>query len=63
MNDNRALIRALRGPLTLIVVGMLFAIDHAGSYRFSQTWPVLIILFGLLTLLERAGGETTGGAQ
>ncbi|MBM3783086.1 MAG: hypothetical protein FJW30_01940 [Acidobacteria bacterium] len=63
MNDNRLLIRALRGPLTLIVVGGLFAIDHAGIYRFGQTWPVLVILIGCLTLLERSGNQTAGGAQ
>jgi len=38
----------------LIVLGSLVAIDNAGIYGFWRTWPILIIVFGLLKLLERA---------
>jgi hypothetical protein len=31
----------------LMLTGALFAIEHAGYYRFRQTWPVLLIVFGL----------------
>jgi hypothetical protein len=47
------IVRAIRGPVTLIAVGTLFAIDHFTAYSFRQTWPVLLILFGLLTLAGR----------
>jgi hypothetical protein len=47
------LIRAVRGPLMLIAVGALFAIDNMGLYGFERTWPVLIILFGVMKLFER----------
>ena len=57
MNENRDLLRALRGPLTLIVIGALFAADHAGWYGFGQTWPILIIFFGVTKLLERSGAS------
>jgi hypothetical protein len=57
MNENRELLRALRGPLTLIVIGALFAADHAGWYGFGQTWPILIIFFGVTKLLERSGAS------
>jgi hypothetical protein len=49
-----ALIQAVRGPILLIALGSLFAVDHAAGPSFSRTWPVLIILLGLLKLLERA---------
>lgn len=47
------LMRALRGPVTLIVLGVLFAVDHLTEFRFRQTWPILLIVFGLMTLLGR----------
>ncbi|MGD0618018.1 MAG: DUF5668 domain-containing protein [Bryobacteraceae bacterium] len=46
--------QAVRGPLLLITLGALLAIDHMGPFPFWRTWPVLIIVFGLLKLLERA---------
>lgn len=48
------LMRAIRGPILLITVGSLFAIDHVGGYAFSTTWPALLIVVGLLKLMERA---------
>jgi len=54
MNDSGSLIQAIRGPLMLIVLGSLVAIDYAGIQTFWRTWPVLIILFGILKLAERA---------
>src|SRR5436305_10647200 len=45
--------RAVRGPIILITVGALFALNNFTPYRFDQTWPVLLIVFGLLTLLRR----------
>ncbi len=38
----------------LITLGSLVAIDYAGVFGFWRTWPILIIVFGLLKLLERA---------
>jgi hypothetical protein len=46
------LVRATRGPVLLIILGSLFAIDHFGPYPFERTWPVLIIVLGLWKLLE-----------
>lgn len=54
MNDASALVQAVRGPLMLITLGALVAIDYAGIYGFWRTWPILVIMFGLLKLLERA---------
>lgn len=47
------LIRAIRGPLLLIVLGLLFVGDYFGPYPFYKTWPVLLIVYGLLKLVER----------
>ena len=46
--------QAVRGPLLLITLGILLAMDHLGPFPFWRTWPVLIIVFGLLKLMERA---------
>ena len=54
MNGNsHPLIRAIRGPVTLITVGVLFALNNFTQYGFDQTWPVLLIVFGLLSLMRR----------
>jgi len=58
---------AIRGPITLITIGTLFAVDHFTLYGFDRTWPILLIVFGALSLLCRAGttrsvGPPAGGA-
>lgn len=51
---NGTLLQAIRGPILLITLGALVAIDYAGIYGFWRTWPVLIIVFGVLKLMERS---------
>lgn len=53
------LLQAVRGPLLLIAVGILFAVDHFGPYPVTRTWPVLLILVGVLKLLDRAAGRAS----
>src|ERR1035437_5890277 len=48
-----SLIRSTRGPITLITVGVLFALNNFTQYSFDKTWPALLIVFGLLSLLKR----------
>jgi hypothetical protein len=57
MNDASSFPQAVRGPIMLITLGALVAIDYAGVYGFWRTWPILIIVFGILKLLERAGAK------
>ena len=45
---------AVRGPIMMIVLGVLLAIDQMGSFSFGRTWPVLLIIFGLFKLAEKA---------
>jgi hypothetical protein len=57
MNMNlrtAAYIQAIRGPVLLVTVGVLFAIHQAGGLSFSRTWPLLVIVIGVMKLLERA---------
>ena len=51
-NANWAL--AIRGPITLITVGALFVLNNFTGIGFEKTWPVLLIVFGLLSLLRRS---------
>jgi hypothetical protein len=53
MKDNRSLVNAIRGPVTLITLGVLFALNNFTNYGFDKTWPVLLIVFGLLSLMRR----------
>lgn len=50
---SNSLIQAIRGPIMLITLGSLVAADYFGIYGFSRTWPLLIIMFGILKLLEK----------
>jgi hypothetical protein len=67
MVNNNELIHAVRGPIILITIGVLFALDNFTSYGFHQTWPVILIVVGVLTLLARSNragstpGPTPGG--
>ena len=62
MNDSYSTIRAIRGPVTLITIGVLFALNNFTRYGFDQTWPVILIVFGLLSLLRR-GTQPIGPAN
>lgn len=55
MNTRTALyVQAIRGPVLLVTAGVLFAIHQAGVLSFSRTWPLLVIVIGVMKLLERA---------
>jgi len=60
--SDRRFISAIRGPVTLITIGVLFALNNFTQYRFEQTWPVILIVFGLLSLLRRGMGAGPAGA-
>ncbi len=53
MRGERSRIRSLRGPVVLITVGGLFALQNFTPYDFGQTWPVILLVLGVLILLER----------
>lgn len=45
-------IRSLTGPAMVITIGVLFLLDrlHGGHFYFGNTWPVLLLVIGLLHL-------------
>ncbi|HTM51917.1 MAG TPA: DUF5668 domain-containing protein [Bryobacteraceae bacterium] len=60
MNGNHGgLVRAIRGPIMLITIGVLFALDHMTRFSFGRTWPAILIVLGLLSLGERATAPKT----
>ena len=46
-------VRAIRGPILLIAFGCLTALNHTNRLDFERSWPVLIIVYGVLKLAER----------
>lgn len=50
------LIRRLRGPAILLLVGVLALLDQAGviDHFWHLFWPLLLITVGVLLLAERA---------
>ena len=55
MNDqSQLLLRSIKGPVIMITIGVLFAADRFTAYGFHETWPILLIVIGLMQL---AGGR------
>src|SRR3979490_2061600 len=48
------LIRRLRGPAFLILVGITALLNQWGVLSFSRSWPLYLILAGVIGLAERA---------
>ena len=52
-NTLAKLIRASRGPVLLMTLGVLLAAHQFSGLSFDRTFPILIIVFGMMWLLER----------
>jgi hypothetical protein len=48
------MIRRLRGPAFLLLVGVLALLNQAGILSWGKSWPLFLILAGVLALAERA---------
>jgi hypothetical protein len=53
MNRGALFVQAARGPLILITLGCLFALHQEHVISFARTWPLIIIVIGLVKLVER----------
>jgi hypothetical protein len=47
------------GPIVLITLGVLFLIDQYTMYGFGRTWPILLIVIGIVKLAQW-NAPTTG---
>ena len=56
------LIRRLRGPAILLLIGILALLHQMGviPYLWRLFWPLLLIMLGLLMLAERAALAAEG---
>ena len=61
--DSCALVNAIRGPIVMIAVGVLFALDSFTPIRFHQTWPAILIVLGLLGLAGGMGRRSRRNAD
>jgi hypothetical protein len=55
------MIRRLRGPAFLLLVGVLALLAQAHILAWCRSWPLFLILFGVLMLAERAAMTAEGG--
>ena len=53
INRRAMFLRAIRGPILLITIGTLFVWEQANVISFTRTWPLILIVLGILRLLER----------
>jgi hypothetical protein len=53
------LIRRLRGPAFVILVGITALLNQWGVLSFGHSWPLYLILAGVLGLAERAAIAAT----
>ena len=61
MNSKTALFaQAIRGPILLITIGILFAIHQAGGLPIYRSWPLIIIVIGVMKLIERTAAPAAG---
>ena len=63
MNNRGTLASAIRGPILLITIGSLIAFDTFDGYSFARTWPIIVIVLGVLKLFERMTDRPQEPAQ
>jgi hypothetical protein len=54
------MIRRLRGPAILLLIGVMALLSQANILGWGQSWPLILILLGLLMLAERAALAAEG---
>jgi len=47
------------GPIVLVTLGVLFLIDQYSVYSIGRTWPVILIVIGIVKLVQW-NAPTTG---
>jgi hypothetical protein len=57
--------RAYTGPAVLVTLGVLFLLDQFTRAGFGETWPILLIIIGVVVFVQRTAsteGHTGNGA-
>jgi hypothetical protein len=57
------LIRRMRGPAFLLLFGVTALLHEWHILSFSQSWPLYLVLAGVLALLERAAFQQPDPSQ
>jgi hypothetical protein len=63
MNPRWLLIRRLRGPAFLLMFGVTALLHEWHILSFGQSWPLYLVLAGVLTLAERAAFNAPDPSQ
>jgi hypothetical protein len=58
--NNPGLMHAIRGPIMMITLGVLFALNQMTEFTFGKTWPALLIVLGILSLGDHFSGPRSG---
>lgn len=58
-NCDRCRARCLMGPAVLVTLGVLFLLEAQNIMSFGRTWPVLLLVIGLVKLLS--GNASSAG--
>lgn len=51
--NNYLLIRRIRGPVYILTAGFLALLNEWTRFGWGRTWPIFIIVTGLLVFAER----------
>jgi len=63
-NCQRCSIRGLMGPAILITIGVLFLVQQSHwAYHFGRTWPVILLVIGVVKLAEALASDAGHGMQ
>ncbi|MCX7634882.1 MAG: DUF5668 domain-containing protein [Syntrophales bacterium] len=51
--EKREKLQILTGGMILITLGVLIILSNTGIYEFGRSWPVLLIVIAIGTLIQR----------
>ena len=50
---SRCRLRGLMGPTVLVTLGILFLLDNLNAMEFHRSFPILLIVIGVVMVLQR----------
>ena len=54
---ERCRARALMGPAVLVTLGILFLLEEQDALRFHKTWPILLVVIGLVKIYQSSASD------